>query len=154
MINLMYLVLTALLALNVSAEVMNAFLSIDKSLDVTNQNTVKALDATQKSLDDLLKDDAKRKYRPLQPAIQSIRDEVASFSEYVEDLKVQLIDGSGDKNGSHDDGDYVMKEKDGKEYRYKLKGIKNKDITTKMMVVDDLGGALEARILEARSKIN
>ena len=59
MINLMYLVLTALLALNVSAEVMNAFLAIDKSLDVTNQNTVKALDATQESLDNLLKDEAK-----------------------------------------------------------------------------------------------
>ena len=32
MINLMYLVLTALLALNVSAEVMNAFFSLDKGL--------------------------------------------------------------------------------------------------------------------------
>ena len=78
MINLMYLVLTALLALNVSAEVMNAFISIDKSLDTTNKNTVKALNATQKSLNDLLKDDSKEKYRPLQPAIQSIRDEVES----------------------------------------------------------------------------
>jgi len=97
MINLMYLVLTALLALNVSAEVMNAFLSIDKSLDTSNTNTVRALDATQKNLDALLKDDSKAKYRPLQPAIQTIRDEVASFSSYVEDLKVKLIDGSGDK---------------------------------------------------------
>ena len=132
---------------------MNAFLSINSSLEVTNGNTVKALDATQKSLDDLLKDDAKRKYRPLQPAIQSIRDEVASFSSYVEDLKVQLIDQSGDKSGAHDDGDYVIKEKDGKEYRYKLKGIKNKDITTKMMVVDGAGDDLEAKIKESRSKI-
>ena len=32
MINLMYLVLTAMLALNVSAEVLNAFLSMDKSI--------------------------------------------------------------------------------------------------------------------------
>jgi uncharacterized membrane protein len=32
MINLMYLVLTALLALNVSAEVMNAFFSLDKGM--------------------------------------------------------------------------------------------------------------------------
>ncbi len=149
MINLMYLVLTALLALNVSAEVMNAFLSINQSLEVTNGNTVKALDATQASLDNLLKDDAKKKYRPLQPAIQAIRDEVASFSSYVEDLKVQLIDGSGDKNGVHDDGDYVIK----KGERYKLKGIKNKDVTTKMMVTDGLGAELEAKILESRGKI-
>ena len=149
MINLMYLVLTALLALNVSAEVMNAFLSINKSLDTTNTNTVKALDATQKNLDALLKDDSKAKYRPLQPAIQSIRDEVASFSSYVEDLKVKLIDQSGDKNDVHDNGDYIMKE--GK--RYKLKGLKNKDVPTKMMVNDGVGDELEAKIVESRANI-
>ena len=149
MINLMYLVLTALLALNVSAEVMNAFISIDKSLDTTNQNTVKALNATQKSLDDLLKDDSKVKYRPLQPAIQTIRDEVASFSDYVEDMKVQLIDGSGDKNGVHDDGDYVIKY----EKRYKLKGMKNKDVPTRMMVMDGMGAELEGKVTETRANI-
>ena len=37
MINLMYLVLTALLALNVSAEILNAFKIVDSSL--TNTNT-------------------------------------------------------------------------------------------------------------------
>ena len=36
MINLMYLVLTALLALNVSAEILNAFKTVDNSLDKTN----------------------------------------------------------------------------------------------------------------------
>ena len=36
MINLMYLVLTALLALNVSAEILNAFKTINNSLDVSN----------------------------------------------------------------------------------------------------------------------
>ena len=38
MINLMYLVLTALLALNVSAEVMNAFFMINKG--ITNSNGI------------------------------------------------------------------------------------------------------------------
>ena len=36
MINLMYIVLTALLALNVSAEVLNAFFVIDESIKDTN----------------------------------------------------------------------------------------------------------------------
>ncbi len=149
MINLMYLVLTALLALNVSAEVMNAFLSINKSLDTSNTNTVRALDATQKNLDALLKDDSKAKYRPLQPAIQSIRDEVASFSSYVEDLKVKLIDQSGDKSGVVDNGDYVMKD----DKRYKLKGLKNKDVPTKMMVNDGVGKELEDKIIATRANI-
>ena len=149
MINLMYLVLTALLALNVSAEVMNAFLSIDKSLATTNANTNKALDATVEGLDNLLKEDAKKKYRPLQPAIAKIRDEVKGFSSYMENIRVKLIDGSGDKNGTIDDGDYVMKE--GK--RYKLKGLKNKDVTTMMMVKEGLGDEIEAKITQTRGNI-
>ena len=36
MINLMYLVLTALLALNVSAEILNAFKTVDRSLTTAN----------------------------------------------------------------------------------------------------------------------
>src|SRR5215218_1648258 len=37
MINIMYLVLTALLALNVSAEILNAFKIVDNSLTSTNR---------------------------------------------------------------------------------------------------------------------
>jgi len=39
MINLMYLVLTALLALNVSSEILNAFKTVNNSLQNTN-NTI------------------------------------------------------------------------------------------------------------------
>jgi len=38
MINMMYLVLTALLALNISNEVLKAFVKVDKSLDKTTKN--------------------------------------------------------------------------------------------------------------------
>ena len=38
MIGMMYLVLTALLALNVSKEILNSFVLINDSLEVTNQN--------------------------------------------------------------------------------------------------------------------
>jgi len=149
MINLMYLVLTALLALNVSAEVMNAFLSIDDSLAITNKNTTNSLDATVDGLNNLLKEDAKAKYRPLQPAIETIRAEVAGFATYVDGLRTKLIDGSGDNNGVVDDGDYVIK----KEKRYKLKGLKNKDITTRLMVIDGVGEELEAKITNTRAAI-
>lgn len=150
MINLMYLVLTALLALNVSAEVMNAFGAIDTSLQKTNENTNKALDATRASLDELLKEDAKKKYRPILPAIDSIRAEVADFSSYMSAIQEKLIDEGGDKNGTVDDGDYVMK--DG--VRKKMKGLKNKDVTTRMLVQEGLGDEIEARIAQARKNIS
>ena len=38
MINIMYLVLTALLALNVSSEIINAFKTINNSLKTSNDN--------------------------------------------------------------------------------------------------------------------
>ena len=54
MINLMYLVLTALLVLNVSAEVMNAFFDLDKSFKksmmIANEDAANTHRSIQKAL--------------------------------------------------------------------------------------------------------
>ncbi len=50
MINLMYLVLTALLALNVSSEILNAFKVVTTSLDNSNTNIAKANNVLYESL--------------------------------------------------------------------------------------------------------
>ena len=50
MINIMYLVLTALLALNVSSEILNAFKVVDKSLMTSNTNLTGANSTLYKSL--------------------------------------------------------------------------------------------------------
>lgn len=46
MIGMMYLVLTALLALNVSKEILDAFLVVNESMETTNENFSKKLDNT------------------------------------------------------------------------------------------------------------
>ena len=51
MINMMYLVLTALLALNVSAEILNAFKTVRSSLETTNTTVNKSTETIMKSLD-------------------------------------------------------------------------------------------------------
>ena len=56
MINLMYLVLTALLALNVSSEILNAFKVVDKSLMTSNENLNTANNTLYTSLEAKLKD--------------------------------------------------------------------------------------------------
>jgi hypothetical protein len=56
MINLMYLVLTAMLALNVSAEVIEAFKTVDKSLIKSNLNLEASTSSTFLSLAEKLKD--------------------------------------------------------------------------------------------------
>ena len=149
MINLMYLVLTALLALNVSAEVMNAFKTIDDSLVKTNKTTDKALDGQQKSLDALLAEEAKKDFRPLGDGVREIRAASKEFTDYVESIKDKLIDEAGDKNGSHDDGDYLYPENPIKKI---IKGKKNKDVTTRMLVNEGLGNELEGRVADARKK--
>jgi gliding motility-associated protein GldM len=52
MINIMYLVLTAMLALNVSAEILNAFRTVDNSLIATNRTINLSTDAVMKSLEE------------------------------------------------------------------------------------------------------
>ena len=148
MINLMYLVLTALLALNVSAEVMNAFFTLDKgnkeSMDIVNSQ----LDETEKGLNKLLEDASKAKYRPITPAVESVRASVADFNSYVNDLRNDLIDMAGNKNGEVDDGDYALS------YGKKVpKGKKNKDITTKILVMDGKGAELKKRILDTKDEL-
>ena len=58
MINMMYLVLTALLALNVSAEILNAFKTVDNSLIGTNKQINLSTEQILASLNDKKSDPA------------------------------------------------------------------------------------------------
>jgi len=150
MINLMYLVLTALLALNVSAEVMNAFKTIDESLVKSNVTTNKAIDDQQNALSELLSDKSKEKFKPLGVAVTDIRAEIQAFNDEIAAMKDQLIDAAGDNNGTLDDADYLYPENPAKKIP---RGKKNKDVTTRMLVNDGGGDKLEARIAEVRQNI-
>jgi gliding motility-associated protein GldM len=56
MINMMYLVLTALLALNVSSEILNAFKTVNNSLEETNRVVNQSTTDVMTSLQEKLKD--------------------------------------------------------------------------------------------------
>lgn len=153
MINIMYLVLMALLALNVSAEVMNAF----QTLDEGNQNSIATVDEQMEStvlgITDILNDASKARFKPVKPAIDEIRSISSEFNTYIEQLRNKLIDASGNNNGEVDEGDY----KDSHGVRA-LKGKKNKDVTTRLLVdgVEGQPGAgeeLKAKIQETRQKL-
>ena len=145
MINIMYLVLTALLALNVSAEIFNAFKLVDKGLVESN----KALDKSNAKLPELIKDGAKKRAEyatyanRVDPAVQYSKE----ISDYVDKLVEHLIDEAGNKNGQVDDGDYIETSK-GRE----LKGKKDKDVTTRLLVYGDDGQKLHDMILDYRDK--
>ncbi len=100
MINIMYLVLTALLALNVSAEVFNAFKMVDKGLVKSN----KALDDGNNALPAAIRDGAKKKASLAKYAdlIDPGRQLSAELNEYIGGIKDKLINDKGfvlDENG-------------------------------------------------------
>ncbi len=144
MINLMYLVLTALLALNVSAEVMNAFFDIDKSLVKSNKLTSAGVESTKQGIQGVLDKKPKIKTQ-INTGIDAVRTDVDAIVKYIEDVKDQLIDQSGNKDGSNNEGDY---DKFGKP-----KGKKNKDVTTKMLVLDGMGDNIEAQVNDISEKL-
>jgi gliding motility-associated protein GldM len=90
MIAMMYLVLTALLALNVSKEILNAFLVVNESMEATNQNiTVKINDAYAKF--DVQYGLNPEKVGPFYTQAQEIKTSATELVEYIEQLKFDLV---------------------------------------------------------------
>ncbi len=153
MINIMYLVLMALLALNVSAEVMNAFQTLDEGNEASIATVDKQLSKTVEGLDGLLKDDAKAKFRPIKPAIDEVKSITAEFNTYIDGIQSNLIDLSGNNNGVEDEGDF--KETHG---ILSPRGKKNKDVTTRLLVLGEegkepVGAELKAKIIDTRDRL-
>ena len=96
MINMMYLVLTALLALNVSSEILNAFRTVNNS--ITNANGV--IDSKNKtafgSFEELAKDQkTAEKAKLWQPFALQAQALSADVDKYINTLKQQLKEESG-----------------------------------------------------------
>ena len=96
MINVMYLVLTAILALNVSAEVINAFKVVDRSLITSNDNIKATNETLYKSLSDKLNDPKQNqeKVKEWNDKAQKAKTFSAEIDAYINDLKKQLKEGA------------------------------------------------------------
>lgn len=141
MINIMYLVLTAMLALNVSAEIFNAFKIVDKGLIKSNR----AIDDANTAIIPAIQDGAKKK------------NSLATYAERIEpagqlskelNAKIQdIVDHMMDETGG-----WVTNKETG-EITDDLIGKKNMDITTRYLVEEGNGEALKAALLEYKGKI-
>src|SRR5215510_14855708 len=90
MINMMYLVLTALLALNVSKEIINAFVTVNESLVVSRDNIDNKNKVTYMAFDRALENDAK-KYGQAYAYSNEIKKAAADLSAYIETLKTDMV---------------------------------------------------------------
>ncbi len=100
MINMMYLVLTALLALNVSAEILNAFKTVNNSLQNTNKTVSASTQTILASLAAKTTEPATaEKAKVWNPKALKIQELSANAFNFIQGLKDQILkDAGGDPN--------------------------------------------------------
>jgi gliding motility-associated protein GldM len=132
MINLMYLVLTAMLALNVSAEILNAFKTVDRSLTSTNSTINNSTETIIQSLDEKRTDPASAaKAQIWFPKAQQAQRLTAELNTYINGLKSQILAAAGFDPAKN--GDSTFKED-------------NQDVATRLMIEEGRGKELRARL--------
>ena len=141
MINLMYLVLTAMLALNVSAKIINAFFVVNDGIQANNAVTDNSTDFTFEAMKLNAEQDL-AKYQPLVDAADRVQEVSDAFTDYIESIRDTLVEASG--------GYYP---EDDKNHPGQPKGYKNKDVTTRILVDQGVATELKNRILNSRAQI-
>lgn len=143
MINLMYLVLTALLALNVSAEILNAFRTVDNSLRKTNSTINKSTETIIASLQEKTTDPSSReKALNWLPKAQQAQALTKDMYDYIEQLRNKILkaadfDPSRIKDGKPDSS-----------FR-----ADNLDIATRIMVDEGEGKKLYNKLADYRKAL-
>lgn len=137
MINVMYLVLTAILALNVSNEVINAFKVVNNSLVTSNENITAGNETIYKSLEEKLKDEESKKLANIwQPKAEEARKLSAKLYNYIDSLKLALKNAADLRMvWDEEKGDSV------EDYRFD-----NLDASTRLFETKGLGEVLEAKL--------
>jgi gliding motility-associated protein GldM len=138
MINMMYLVLTALLALNVSAEILNAFKTVNTSLENTNTTVNKSTETIMKSLADKATDPATAvKAQIWLPKAQQVQGYAKEVYSYIQGVKDDILTKAGG-----DPKDPAKKYKDD-----------NLDIPTRVLIDKGAGKMLLQKLTDYKSNL-
>ena len=136
MINLMYLVLTAMLALNVSAEILNAFKTVDNSLTGTNSTINTSTSNILGSLQDKMSDPASAaKAQVWYPKAQKATVLAKDMYDYITSLKSKILSGAEFKK---EDSSYKQD---------------NLDVATRIMITDGEGKKLRQKLEDYRNNL-
>lgn len=138
MINMMYLVLTALLALNVSAEIINAFKTVDNSLVKSNSTLTLATDEIYTGFAASLEDPKTREKAAIwKPKADKIKQLSSDVSSYIDGLKDKLKRESG---YAPEKGDTTFK-------------VENLDAATRLMATNGEGEKLRAKLEQYKKDV-
>jgi gliding motility-associated protein GldM len=138
MINIMYLVLTAILALNVSAEILNAFKTVNRSLENTNVTVNNSTATILKSLEEKKSEAATAERAGYWfPKAQQVATTSKALYDYIGTLKSKIFTEAG---GNPNDPTVKWKED-------------NLDIVTRLMVKGGEGKKLFAALTKYKTDI-
>ncbi|MFP4023652.1 MAG: gliding motility protein GldM [Thiohalospira sp.] len=90
MIGMMYLVLTAMLALNVSAEVLDAFAAVDEGLKKTTHNYIEKNKVLYKEFEEQYAIN-QTKVKPWKEKADEVKERSNELYQYIQDLKHEII---------------------------------------------------------------
>jgi len=90
MINMMYLVLTALLALNVSKEVLQSFFEVNKGIERTTKNFNLKNSETYAAFDNAAENNPV-KYKEVRVQAYSVKEKVDDIILYIQEMKYDLV---------------------------------------------------------------
>ena len=137
MINIMYLVLLAMLALNVSDTILNAFKNLNDSLATSTSNVNNSINQLFTAFENTKLKDEPIRARPIFEQAKKARAITEELNGYVEELKKRFI---SEGNGyDPETGDLVERS--------------NLDIATGIMINNKEGARLKAKINETREKL-
>ena len=137
MINMMYLVLLALLALNVSAEVLKAFDTVHAGIQASNESISQKNASTMQRFEKLLENNRERTIKHYERA-EKAKMLTDQLNHYIDTLKNHII---------HKSGGYL------EEDTSILVGAKNLDIGTRLLVQKGNGDTLQRKINRTRERL-
>ena len=137
MINIMYLVLLAMLALNVSDTILDAFKNINDSLETSRGNVNTSIDQLFSSFQNTKLKDEPARAQPIWEKANKAKAYAEELNAYVQNLKTQFATAGGGIDT--ETGDLVERG--------------NQDIAQGIMINQKEGEKLKAKINETREKL-
>lgn len=147
MINLMYIILTALLALNVSSDVLNGFSLVEKSISKTTENATIQNNSLYDNLESYYQKNPEKVKEWYDKGIM-VRKLSDSLYNYAQDLKVRIVKKADGKKGDVNNiealdnvdaaGQVMLREVSNNEGKKLYKAINNYRTSILEMVQDSL----------------
>lgn len=137
MINIMYLVLLAMLALNVSDTILNAFKNINDSLETSRTNVNASVNQLFTAFENTKLKDEPARAKPIYEKALQARKIAAELNTYIESIKKEFV--TAGHGYDEESGDLVERA--------------NLDIATGIMINKKKGEKLKEKINETREKL-